>query len=256
MAAEFYKGESLLLRFATKVPAEGARPTITGFDIKVVIQGFFSQVTIKDDYTFEAYFAPNITKLFQQKCDVVLQLVKDSNTTIGKVSQITAIDPNYGKVIDATESIDLTVVIDSNIFEFDVDMHNIFTYADLTTEQKQDIISGITAQAEGLFVLLNSAIDNANEKIEETKQATLAAQETAEHPTYIGQDHYVYVWNNQTDNYDKTNIYCKGDNGDVEYATFYLDHITGCLKMIYDPSFNNVSFSIKNGNLILEINTL
>lgn len=48
----------------------------------------------------------------------------------------------------------------------------------------------------------------------------------------------------------------KGDKGDVEYATFYLDHITGCLKMIYDPSFNNVSFSIKNGNLILEINTL
>jgi hypothetical protein len=48
----------------------------------------------------------------------------------------------------------------------------------------------------------------------------------------------------------------KGDKGDVEYATFYLDHITGCLKMIYDPAFNNVSFSIKNGYLILEINTL
>ena len=48
----------------------------------------------------------------------------------------------------------------------------------------------------------------------------------------------------------------KGDKGDVEYATFYLDHITGCLYMTYDPSFNNVSFSIKNGNLILEINTL
>lgn len=246
MAAEFYKGESLLLRFATKVPAEGARPTITGFDIKVVIQGFLAQVTIKDDYTFEALFAPNITKLFQQKCDVVLQLIKDNNTTIGKVSQITAIDPNYGKVIDATESIDLTVVIDSNVFEFDVDMHNIFTYSDLTTEQKQDIISGIQLEADVLFLEVNQSIDNAN-------AATLSAQEIANHPTYIGQDHYVYIYDKQTQSYNKTDIYCKGD---VEYATFYLDHITGCLKMIYDPSFNNVSFSIKNGNLILEINTL
>ncbi|WP_459188666.1 tail fiber domain-containing protein [Parabacteroides sp. APC149_11_2_Y6] len=41
--------------------------------------------------------------------------------------------------------------------------------------------------------------------------ATSDANETANHPTYIGTDHYVYKWNKSTKAYDKMDIYCKGD---------------------------------------------
>lgn len=41
--------------------------------------------------------------------------------------------------------------------------------------------------------------------------ATADANETANHPTYIGTDHYVYKWNKSTKAYDKMDIYCKGD---------------------------------------------
>ena len=41
--------------------------------------------------------------------------------------------------------------------------------------------------------------------------ATANANDTANHSTYIGEDHYVYKWNKATKAYDKTDIYVKGD---------------------------------------------
>lgn len=57
----------------------------------------------------------------------------------------------------------------------------------------------------------NEAAQGANTATVNAVNATSAANETAEHPTYIGHDHYVYRWNSQTKAYDKTDIYCKGD---------------------------------------------
>lgn len=45
--------------------------------------------------------------------------------------------------------------------------------------------------------------------------ATANANDTANHPTYIGEDHYVYKWNKATKAYDKTDIYVKGDAGEA-----------------------------------------
>ena len=42
------------------------------------------------------------------------------------------------------------------------------------------------------------------------------ANETANHPTYIGTDHYVYKWNKSTKAYDKMDIYCKGDTFSIK----------------------------------------
>lgn len=41
--------------------------------------------------------------------------------------------------------------------------------------------------------------------------ATQLAEETAAHPTYIGEDFYVYVWDSGTKAYSKTNIFVKGE---------------------------------------------
>lgn len=57
----------------------------------------------------------------------------------------------------------------------------------------------------------NTAASNANEKAVLADTAAANANDTAEHPTYIGQDHYVYRWNKTAQAYDKTYIYTKGD---------------------------------------------
>lgn len=57
----------------------------------------------------------------------------------------------------------------------------------------------------------NTAASNANEKAVLADTAAVNANDTAEHPTYIGQDHYVYKWNKTAQAYDKTDIYTKGD---------------------------------------------
>lgn len=57
----------------------------------------------------------------------------------------------------------------------------------------------------------NTAASNANEKAVLADTAAANANDTAEHPTYIGTDHYVYKWNKTAQAYDKTDIYCKGD---------------------------------------------
>lgn len=53
--------------------------------------------------------------------------------------------------------------------------------------------------------------ENMSSAIERADNATAKATEVAEHPTYIGEDHYVYKYNTATKQYDKSNIYCKGD---------------------------------------------
>lgn len=47
--------------------------------------------------------------------------------------------------------------------------------------------------------------------IEELDAATESAIDTAEHPTYIGDDNYVYKWNKEAKSYDKTDIYVRGE---------------------------------------------
>lgn len=70
----------------------------------------------------------------------------------------------------------------------------------------------------------NNAASNAEEKAAAANTAAQDAEKIANNPTYIGTDHYVYVYNKETDSFDKTDIYCKGEPGSSfrvagEYAT-------------------------------------
>lgn len=66
-------------------------------------------------------------------------------------------------------------------------------------------------EAETATQSANNAATTANEKAVLADTAAANANDTAEHPTYIGQDHYVYKWNKTAQAYDKTDIYTKGD---------------------------------------------
>lgn len=68
-----------------------------------------------------------------------------------------------------------------------------------------------TAAANQAAIEANKSAENAEGKAQAAQVAADNANDTAEHPTYIGQDHYVYKWNKTTSSYDKTDIYTKGD---------------------------------------------
>lgn len=52
----------------------------------------------------------------------------------------------------------------------------------------------------------------------DAKTATESALDTANHPTKIGEDNYVYIWNKDTKTYNKTNVYCKGEAFSVAHV--------------------------------------
>ena len=74
----------------------------------------------------------------------------------------------------------------------------------------QDVVNAIKKSEEAAKNANNAAV-TANEKASLANTAAANANDTAEPPTYIGTDHYVYKWNKTAQAYDKTDIYCKGD---------------------------------------------
>lgn len=87
----------------------------------------------------------------------------------------------------------------------------------------QDVVNAIK-KSEEAAKNANNAATTANEKAEAANTAAQDAEKVANNPTYIGTDHYVYVYNKETDSFDKTGIYCKGEPGSSfrvagEYAT-------------------------------------
>lgn len=100
------------------------------------------------------------------------------------------------------------------------------------------------ANAEQAAIGANTAADNADKKATLANTAASNANDTADHPTYIGADHYVYKWNKTTKAYDKTDIYTKGDAFSVKkvYASVEL----------MEADVDNVD--IKEGDFVL-VNT-
>lgn len=86
--------------------------------------------------------------------------------------------------------------------------------------------------------------ENTASAIQRANDATAKATEVAEHSTYIGEDHYVYKWNTETKQYDKSNIYCKGD-------AFSIKKVYPSIAVMNNDIGNT---SIKEGDFVL-VNT-
>lgn len=81
------------------------------------------------------------------------------------------------------------------------------TYDDLSEQDK----SAIQAPAIEAAKVADAATEESLAQTELCKEATDNANDTANHPTYIGTDNYVYIWNKATSSYDKTDIYVRGE---------------------------------------------
>lgn len=60
---------------------------------------------------------------------------------------------------------------------------------------------------------------------EESAAATASANDTADHPTYIGQDNYVYRWNKEMQTYDKTDVYVRGEAFSIKKVYGSIDEM-------------------------------
>lgn len=95
--------------------------------------------------------------------------------------------------------------------------------AELAAQAASDV-NAAKEGAETATQSANNAASNAEEKSSLANTAAQDAEKVANNPTYIGKDHYVYVYNKDTESFDKTDIYCKGEPGSSfrvsgEYAT-------------------------------------
>lgn len=77
-----------------------------------------------------------------------------------------------------------------------------------TIQEKEGVSKVVRVPMTFMGEIAEAAVgDTVNEALD----ATDAAREVAEHPTKVGEDFYVYVWNSETKAYDKTDIFVKGD---------------------------------------------
>nr|WP_129729895.1 hypothetical protein [Parabacteroides goldsteinii] len=119
-------------------------------------------------------------------------------------------------------------------------------------EESRDLAEKARARAEEARVKAEesrveaerSRQENTTAAIQRANDATAKATEVAEHSTYIGQDHYVYKWNTETKQYDKSNIYCKGD-------AFSIKKVYPSIAVMNNDIGNT---SIKEGDFVL-VNT-
>lgn len=135
------------------------------------------------------------------------------------------------------------------------------TYEDYLNYNRQPATDAATRLAE-YQAEVNAELTQLATDTDATREATQAAidraHEIADHPTKVGEDNYVYHYNEKTKQYNKTDIYVKGDKGDkgnLLYATFEMDTTTGHLNMVVPEDYSGPAFELnENGELIAIIN--
>ena len=121
------------------------------------------------------------------------------------------------------------------------------TAAQLATSAAENVSTSINA-ANTAATNATDAATTANTATTNANAATSKANNVAEHPTKIGEDNYVYVWNYDTQSYTKTNTYVKGDPFNIKHvytsvaemnADTKTQYITGDLVLINTNDVEN-----------------
>ena len=90
-----------------------------------------------------------------------------------------------------------------------------------------------------LWGTLKSDVENATTLAVE---ATENANNSANHPPYVGEDLYWYIWNNETKSYDKTDKYSKGDGFSIKKTFASISEM---------EAYNNSSAILGLGDFVL-----
>ena len=79
---------------------------------------------------------------------------------------------------------------------------------ELLSRPAEEAAERADAAASEAVQIANDAVEQAQSDIDE---AIANAEDTANHPTYVGEDNYVYVWDKTTKSYNKTSVYVRGE---------------------------------------------
>ena len=79
---------------------------------------------------------------------------------------------------------------------------------------------------------------------DEAETATKNAADTAEHPTYIGADHYVYQWDRSSKKYVKTNICVQGKPGAPFKVLGHYDTLEALKEAVPDGSGSDGFYAV------------
>ena len=90
-----------------------------------------------------------------------------------------------------------------------------------------------------LWGTLKSDVENATTLAVE---ATENANNSANHPPYVGEDLYWYIWNNETKSYDKTDKYSKGDGFSIKKTFASISEM---------EAYDNSSVVLELGDFVL-----
>ena len=96
-------------------------------------------------------------------------------------------------------------------------------------------LQSVTNAWNALNASVNDAIANANDAADN-------ANNMANHPPYVGEDLYWYVWNNETKTYDKTDKYSKGDGFSIKMTFASISEM---------EAYDNSSVILELGDFVL-----
>ena len=88
----------------------------------------------------------------------------------------------------------------------------------------------------------NALNDSVNDAIGNANDAADNANNMANHPPYVGEDLYWYVWNNSTKTYDKTDKYSKGDGFSIKMTFASISEM---------EAYDNSSVILELGDFVL-----
>ena len=81
------------------------------------------------------------------------------------------------------------------------------------TITREKLADGAIQNIDAIVADVIEAKEETEAATEEARKATADAQETADHPDYVGEDNYVWRWDKELKDYVRTDIYLKGDQG-------------------------------------------
>lgn len=129
----------------------------------------------------------------------------------------------------------------------DVVEHNNCVYSSLVTDNTTE--PGTDATKWRLWVdgsKVKQSVTDANSAATAATNAATNANDTGDHPTYVGEDNYVYKWNKTSKTYDKTDIFVKGDKG--EKGDKGDTGATGGALWPHFKKVNNHLYAVDNGS--------
>lgn len=115
------------------------------------------------------------------------------------------------------------------------------TFKDLVKQyQLQELYSEMYDKIADLKKYVDSTIEEADAAAALATEAAILAKEVAEHPTYVGEDNYVYKWDTIAKSYTKTSVYVRGEGFSISKVYASVDEMNA-----------DVDHGLKEGDFVL-----